>query len=386
MSSRTPGQPPAGIPAYRQDDDRRRDEARLSTLQTQVDEVRQALRELASRQVRLEDNLKLSEGQTAQNRIQLDQARQENAQSAQARALDENRTRQQLADLEQQLDDGIRPMRGMQAQIAELLEASRKKADDTGQNQRRFDELKTLLDTLQALGDRNAVVTHQLRDSIDAIRSEMEQIRRDIIRNEDAVKVVDQEARRRIAEVSQTTESFASRMDELRSDLAHAFDLVEELRRSVAHVDPTLEELRETDAGMRVEVNRLQAQAIERHEMLVERIEDTRANQETHLIELRSSMDQRFERIGERIERLNEEFRQLEFKVGNVGLSLDELKQVDASLRRELWSLHEQRIRVRLEQVQQELDNATGNRRSMEAQARVPEDPAEPKTIRSLDL
>jgi hypothetical protein len=57
MSNRTPGVPPAGIPAYRQDDDRRRDEARLSTLQTQVDEVRQALRELASRQVRLEDHL-----------------------------------------------------------------------------------------------------------------------------------------------------------------------------------------------------------------------------------------------------------------------------------------------------------------------------------------
>jgi chromosome segregation ATPase len=277
-------------------------------------------------------------------------------------------------------------MRGMQAQIAELVEASRKKVDDTGQNQRRFDELKTLLDTLQALGDRNAVVTHQLRDAIDTIKSEMEQIRRDIIRNEDAVKVVDQEARRRIAEVSQTTEGFASRMDELRSDLAHAFDLVEELRRSVAHVDPTLEELREADATVRVEVNRLQAQAIERHEMLVERIEDTRANHETHLLELRSTMDQRFERIGERIERLNEEFRQLEFKVSNVGLSLDELRQVDAGLRRELWSLHEQRIRIRLEQVQQELDNVAGGRRSMESQSRVPENPDEPKTIRSLDI
>src|SRR5688500_16271142 len=149
MSSRTPGQPPAGIPAYRQEDDRRRDDARLATLQTQVDEVRQALRELASRQVRLEDNVKQFEGTTAQNRIQIDQIRQENAQSGQARALDENRTRQQLVDLEQHLDDGIRPMRGMQAQIAELLEASRKKVDDSSQNQRRFDELKTLLDTLQ---------------------------------------------------------------------------------------------------------------------------------------------------------------------------------------------------------------------------------------------
>jgi len=229
MSNRTPGVPPAGIPAYRQDDDRRRDEARLSTLQTQVDEVRQALRELASRQVRLEDHLKQTDGQAAQNRIQLEQVRQENQQSAQARAIDENRTRQQLADLEQHLDDAVRPVRSMQAHIGEMLDTNRKKTDDSGQVTRRIDEVKNLVENLQALGDRNAVVTHQLRDSIDAIRSEMEQVRRDIIRNEDAVKVVDQEARRRIAEVAQVTEGFGSRMDEIRSDLAHSFDLIEEV-------------------------------------------------------------------------------------------------------------------------------------------------------------
>jgi chromosome segregation ATPase len=386
MSNRTPGVPPAGIPAYRQEDDRRRDEARLATLQTQVDEVRQALRELASRQVRLEDHHKQADAQTTQNRIQLDQVRQETAQSIQARAIDENRTRQQIADLEQHLDDATRPVRTMQAHIAELLDTGRKKSDDSGQTQRRIEEVRGLVDNLQALGDRNAVVTHQLRDSIDAMRSELEQVRRDIIRNEDSVKVVDQEARRRIAEVGQVTEGFGSRMDEIRSDLAHAFDLVEELKRSVAHVDPTIEQLREADARSRVELNRLQAQSVERHEMLVERIDDARANSETHLLELRTSMDQRFERISERMERLTEEFRQLEFKVSTVGLSIDELKQTDAGLRRELWALHEQRLRARLEQVQQELEHVTGSRRTVEAEARSEPDPDEPKTIRSLDL
>ena len=386
MSNRTPGVPPAGIPAYRQDDDRRRDEARLSTLQTQVDEVRQALRELASRQVRLEDHLKQTDGQAAQNRIQLEQVRQENQQSAQARAIDENRTRQQLADLEQHLDDAVRPVRSMQAHIGEMLDTNRKKTDDSGQVTRRIDEVKNLVENLQALGDRNAVVTHQLRDSIDAIRSEMEQVRRDIIRNEDAVKVVDQEARRRIAEVAQVTEGFGSRMDEIRSDLAHSFDLIEEVKRSIVHIDPTLEELREADATTRVEVNRLQAQSVERHEMLVERIDDARANSETHLLELRTSMDQRFERVSERIERLTEELRQVEFKASTVALSIDELKQNDAGLRREVWSLHEQRLRARLEQVQQELEQVTGNRRVMEAEARVTPDQDQPKTIRSLDM
>src|SRR5687768_7622460 len=100
MGNRTPGAPAPGMPAYRQDDERRRDEARLSTMQSQLDELRQALRELASRQVRSEEGLKQYEGSAAQNRLALEQIRQESQQSAQARALDENRTRQQLSDLE----------------------------------------------------------------------------------------------------------------------------------------------------------------------------------------------------------------------------------------------------------------------------------------------
>ena len=40
----------------------------------------------------------------------------------------------------------------------------------------------------------------------------------------------------------------------------------------------------------------------------------------------------------------------------------------------------------RLEQVQQELEQVTGNRRVMETEARVTPDQDAPKTIRSLDM
>jgi hypothetical protein len=39
---------------------------------------------------------------------------------------------------------------------------------------------------------------------------------------------------------------------------------------------------------------------------------------------------------------------------------------VDDGLQRELWVLHEQRVRLRLEQVQQELDYLTRLRRDVE--------------------
>jgi len=382
MSSRTPGSPASGIPAYRQEDDRRRDEARIITLQNQLDELRQALRELASRQVRIEETTKQYEGSAAQNRLGLEQIRQETQQSAQARALDENRTRQQVSDLEQRFEDATRPIRSLQAHVNELLEVSRKKTDDTGQHQRRYDELRGMIEHLQALGDRNAVITHQLRDSIDNVRSETEQVRRDLLRNEDAVKIVDQEARRKVSEVAQAGEGVTIRLDELRSDLAHSFDLIEETRRSIVHVDPTLEELRQVDVVLRQDITKFQQQAIERHETLVERQEDNRQAVDSQFAELRTTMEQRYERLGERIEAVNELYRELGYRLGTYVLQIDELKQVDGSLRRDLWTLHEQRVRLRLEQVQQELDLVTGSRRIAEASA-----PSEtkPASVRSLD-
>jgi cell division protein FtsB len=88
---------------YRQEDERKRELARLATLQNQIDELRTALRELASRQVRLEEGVKQMEGGSAENRILIEQSRQENQVSARARAIDENRTRQQIAYMDQGL-------------------------------------------------------------------------------------------------------------------------------------------------------------------------------------------------------------------------------------------------------------------------------------------
>jgi chromosome segregation ATPase len=370
------------MPPYRQEDERRRDEAKLTTLQNTLDELRQALRELASRQVRIEETVKQYEGGAAQNRLGLEQIRQETQQSAQARALDENRTRQQIADLEQRIDDATRPIRSLTAHVNELLEASRKKTDDTGQHQRRYDELRGMIEHLQALSDRGAVITHQLRDSIDNVRSEGEQVRRDMLRNEDAIKIVDQEARRRIAEVTQNNESVTARIDELRSDVAHTFDLIEETRRSVVHVDPTLEEMRQTDVTLRQDLARFQQQAIERHETLVERQDDTRQSVDSQFAELRTAMEQRYERIGERIEAINEQYRELGYRLSTFVLQMDELRQVDGTLRRDLWALHEQRVRLRLEQIQQELELVTGSRRVAET---APAPDAKANSVRSLD-
>lgn len=366
MTNRQPGSGPVDFSAYRQEDEWNRADARLGAIQSQVDDLRQFLRDLASRQTRVEDELKQSEGSTAQNRLVLEQIRQESQQSLQARALDENRTRQQLSDLEMRLDDATRPIRSLQAHVTELLEISRRKTDDTGQYHKRFEDLRTLIEQVGSVGDRNAVMVHHLRDSIDGLREESDQLRRDILRTDDGVKIVDQESRRRVTEVAQAAEDYNTRIDELRSDLSHAFELIDETKRSVLHVDPALADLREVDGKLQQDVTRFQAQAVERHEAALDRYEDLRQTFDAHIAELRQAHEQRYERLAERIEAVADDYRELGYQISAVALQIDELRQIDQALRRDLWQLHEQRVRLRFEQIQQELDLVTGQRRDTE--------------------
>src|SRR4029078_4515151 len=113
---------------------------------------------------------------TAQNRMAIEQNRQEGQQTAQARALDENRTRQQIADLDARIEDVGRPIRSLQAHVMELVEAARLKADDTQQYRQRDDELQTQIEHLSAHVDRTAVLIHQVRDAIDGALEETDEM------------------------------------------------------------------------------------------------------------------------------------------------------------------------------------------------------------------
>jgi chromosome segregation ATPase len=367
MSNRSTGQGQINPVGMRQDDERRRDEARLAALQNQVDELRQAMREVLSRQGREEELLKHYESATAQNRLAIEQVRQEMQQSAQARAIDETRTRQQIVDMDARVEDLTRPIRSLQAHVMELIEAARQKADDTSEYKQRDDALQAQIEHLSAHVDRTGVLIHQARDSIEATREETDGLRRDIVRAEDSIKIVDQDARRRVAEVAQAGETITARIDELRSDLGHLFDLIDDTRRSIVHIDPALEELRGVDVAVRQELSRIQSQGIERHELLQERVEDMRGDIDARFADVRLALEQRHERLAERIDGLNDAHRELGFRISQLSGQLDELRLVDAAVRRDVWLLNEQRVRLRLDQAQQELDLIAAQRRDAES-------------------
>lgn len=348
-----------------------RDDPRIQHLLDEVDDLRLGMREMTAHIAGHQETIKAQEATIAKLTLALEQARQEAQQSAQARAQDENRTRQQLEHFEQRLDDSSRPLRSLQAHVTDMLEQQRRKVDDAVQNQERYNELVTAMEHMTAVNDRSSAIAHGLRDSVDSLRGELDELRRDVIRTDDSIKIVDQEARRRTSSVSETFDGFNGKIDELRSDLAHTFESLEDTRRGLVHVDPTLEELRSGALGVRQDLTRLQAQFDERLDQVVDKHDDDRQETDARFDQLRHALEERIERLNERLDETNETFRETTYKLSEINAQIEDLRQVDASLHRDVWYLHEQRVRVRLEQVQEELDVATAQRRDAESEARV---------------
>ena len=357
--------------SYRDQDDRKREDAQFHALLADLDDMRLSMSELMEDRDSSQILIKQQASEIAQLMQILEQSTNESRQAAQAAALNENRTRQFIEELEERLDDATRPVRSLQSHVTDLLEQNRRKVDDSTQNKERFGEIGTSIEHLSAQTDRTSAIAHGLRDGIDAVRGELDELRRDILRTDDATKIVDQDSRRRVQGVTDMVDGFNARLDEIRADIAHTAETIDDTRRSLVHIDPSLDELRTAEQALRADLTKVQGVNDDRYDQLVDMIEEQRQETDARFDQLRHTLEERIERLNERLEESNDANRETGYRISELNSQIEELKQQDAALHRDIWYLHEQRVRVRLEQVQEELDLATAQRRDAEGEARV---------------
>jgi chromosome segregation ATPase len=352
----------------RDEDRRKRDEIRITAVQTQLDELRSLVRELVSRQARGEEQFKNYEAGLAQLRSAVEQHRHEVTQAAQARSLEDSRLRQQVSEIDARISESVKPIRALQAHVAEILDVIRRGRDDNQDDVRRFDELRVQIEHVAALAERNNEIIQMVRDSTAMLRTDLEQSQRDTLKVEDGVRIVEQEVRRRIAEANQEIENVGIRIEELRPGFGQLEAQIADVRDSIRHVDPTLEELARVDERMQGDINRFYSQSNERDDLLGERIDELRVQYEISVRDIRQNAEQRFERVSERLDALGDIDRELGYRLNMLDMRLDELLDADIRLRREMWHLHEIRVRQRFDQIQQELESAVESRRAAEAE------------------
>jgi chromosome segregation ATPase len=350
----------------RDDEQRRREDSQQYGLQQQIDELRQVIRELVTRCARLEDQLKASQSAAAQDRLALEQHQHEVAQAGQARQLEEARVREQLVELSKRIDDSTRPIRTLQAHVSELIEAVRRFRDEDTDVEKRIEELRSQTEHLSAHNERQVVNLQALRDQIESLRGEIERTQRDQHQTNDSVKIVEHDFKRRLQELHQEIQAYDTKFRDYSSvwqTLQVQIDAVKESAESQFGRFDQIEVDIEQVAG---EIQRSVVQTRERDEMNSQRIEEVRQRLDHDVQDLRSSDEQRHQRIDTRIDDLEQLDREVSYRVNMLEMTLDELRQDDARVRRDLWYLHEQRVRTRMEQIQEELEQVREARREAE--------------------
>jgi chromosome segregation ATPase len=350
----------------RDDDQRRREDTQQYGMQQQIDELRQVIRELSTRCARLEDQLKTSQSAAAQDRLALEQHQHEVAQAAQARQLEEARVREQLGELSSRIDESTRPIRALQAHVSELIEAVRRFRDEDTDVDKRIEDLRSQTEHLAAHHERHIVNVQGLRDQIETLRGEIDRAQREQHQVSDSVKIVEHEFKRRLQELHQEILAYDTKFRDYSSvwqTLQVQIDAIRE--HSETHV-PRIEQVEVDIEQVAREIERVAEQTRERDDMNSQRIEEVRQRLDHDVQDLRDSDEQRHQRIDSRIDDLEQLDREVSYRVNMLEMTLDELRQDDARVRRDLWYLHEQRVRTRMEQIQEELEHVREQRREAE--------------------
>ncbi len=373
--------------ARTRDEERRRREAiTINNLQQQIDELRALVRDQVARGGRSDEIVKNVEVIAADVRADLDDHRRGQVQYAQARQLDENRIRAALADMHGGISEAHSAIRTLQAQTAELIEQTRARRDTTDVTSRRFDELQSQITRSFAQQERLIEVMKGLRESIEEVRVEAAQARRDYQHVDDAIRIVDSEAKRRIIEVDQRIDVIPPRVEESLRRIAAVETAFKSVGEEFARLHNSITHLAAVDVRQEEVYLTYNEQALERHDLVLERLEEVRQQGDAVDRDLRHAAEERDTYLASRIDLSDDALRDVAHRISLVNARVDEIGQRIADVRKELTRASEQQVRSRFKQVQQELEEVIElNRRIVHNDGMMDDPTPQRPSLRSLD-
>ncbi len=363
------------------DERRRREATTINNLQQQIDELRALVRDQVSRVGRGDEMVKSVEAQISEVRSNLDEHRRGMTQYAQARQLDENRIRGALAEMHQGITESHTSIRTVQSQVIELIEQSRSRRDTTDVTARRFEELQGQINRTAAQQDRVMDVMKTLRESIDEVRVEGAQARRDYQRVEDAIRIVDSEAKRRVVEIEQRIEVLPPRIEENIKRIAGIENLLKGLGDEFARIHHNLQSLATVDIRQEEIYTTFNEQALERHDLVLERLEEVRQQGDAMARDLRHAAEERDAFLSSRVDVSDDSLRDVAHRISLVNTRVDEVGMRIADSRKEFARAVDLQARMRLKAVQEEMEETAEFTRTIISSDGAMSDPPAPRPL-----
>lgn len=352
----------------RDEERRRREEALVVSIQQQVDDLRTLLREQHTRQQRQDELIRQLEGQAGQTTRELEEVRQSITRTIQLWQLEEQRLRQQVAELQARTEEPLRPLRSLQAQVGELIDQQRQRRDQESQALRQAAELRVLIDSIRSEASRAIEAVRQSREATEALQASQTGLGREVQRVSDQGRVIEQEVRRRVAETEQRVLNLADKIEEVGSHRPVLEEAIRRLREQIGVYQPQIDTLVQRDKQIEQNLGRAQHQAEERDTLLRERLDDFRTSLAAEVTAVAQAVDEMSTTFHERLSEWEDAQGDLANRLGGLIVRLTSLQQEDERLVALMRRSEERLVRSRLEQAQQAWEELM-ERRQKESEA-----------------
>jgi chromosome segregation ATPase len=353
----------------RDEEGRRREDTTAYQMQQQIDDLRRQLRDALARQQWLEDLYKNTEGQVLQLQMLQERHTQDVAQSMQVRQIEDGRLKQQIAELGQKVEEPMKPIRDLRAQIAELIEARRMDRERTVTDSRQYESLQSQIRQLVSQIGVIADAQRQLRDlvhELDAVNSET---RQEIQRVAELQRIEEQRLRRQGVELQQMVESLREQFTEINSRSQRVDDVRRQLMEHIEGLRAQLNDSGDHSTRFDSLIQRLEKQVLENHTLVQERAETIRGQLAAELVELRQMGDQRMDRHITRFQQLEERIRELDGRLAEIPPHFETLRRRDEEIESVLDVLEERHLRMELQSIESQIEDMRLRRNKKQTEA-----------------
>jgi chromosome segregation ATPase len=313
---------------YEEERLRTHSQSQIVYLQGQIDELRRLLKDQTNKYNWAMEQVRKTEASVAQVQSLFEQHTEEVTQSSDAVRRDVISLRREVAGALVKIDESVKPLREMQAQIQQVADARKQDRDFVAGWFGRVEALEQQILTLHAqikeVDERQRQYTLQLDRLREADSVAIQEARK----VGDELQIEKQSLRRQSVETQQLVVDFRAVLEEHASRLVR----LDEIRQRIDLFAETLPqqyvELAAKFPDIIAEIKRVERLSTERFLMNQERLEDIRQQADEKIGTLQEADEQHLRQLTSWLERIDGWVRELEHRLGRTTTRLESAQQV----------------------------------------------------------
>ncbi|NWF81821.1 MAG: hypothetical protein HXY37_17530 [Chloroflexi bacterium] len=313
---------------YEEERLRAHEQSQIVYLQGQIDELRRMLKDQTNKYNWALEQTRKTEAAVVQVQSLFERHAEETRQAGEAVRRDVAALRKEVAGALVKIEEAVRPIRDLQAQIQQVAEARKQDRDYVAGWLTRIEQAEQQLPALHSqikeLDDRQRQVLLQLdrlREADAAAVQEVRRVAEELQVEKQGLRRQAVEAQQLVADVQGVLEEHAARIARIDDIRQHIELFAEALPKQIVDVAAKLPDLA-------AEIKRIERIATERFLMNQERLEDVRQQADERISELQEADEQHLRQLTAWLERLDSYLRELEQRIARSTSRLEAAQQV----------------------------------------------------------